>query len=152
METIARRYRVAKKEHHCDFCRGRIAKGEKYSYSFIRDGGDNWSHKAHLECEFVANELWSWINPWDGMTEDDFMDGCNTFCRKFICPHCASWDDEYEECRNDESYCIDKIAAKLKEYDFCIVTPPESLKIPAGRRCWGFVKKETPVTELPRMI
>lgn len=150
METIARRYRVAKKDHCCDFCRGQIAKGEKYSYSFIRDGGDHWSHKAHLECEFVANELWGWINPWDGMTDDDFMDGCNTFCRKMICPNCASWDDEYNECRNDESYCIDKITEKLMEYDFCLVKPPESMKVPAGRRYWGLVKKETPITKLPR--
>lgn len=150
METIARRYRVAKKEHHCDFCRGKIDKGEKYSYAFIRDGGDHWSHKSHLECEFVANELWSWINPWDGMHDDEFVDGCNSFCRRVICPHCPSWDDEVDECDKDEYYCIDKIVEKLKEFDWCLVKPPANLNIPPHRRCWGLCKKEEPVTKLPR--
>ena len=46
--------------------------------------------------------------------------------------------------------CMNKIVEKLKEFDFCLVKPPEFLNLAPGRRCWGFVKKEEPVTKLPR--
>lgn len=84
------------------------------------------------------------------MHDDEFLEGVQSFCRKMICPNCASWDDEYDECRNDEPYCMSKIVEKLKEFDFCLVKPPEFLDLKPVRRCWGFVKKDEPVTKLPR--
>ena len=150
MELIAHRYRVARKDYCCDLCRDTIKKGDKYCYSFIKDGGDYWIHRSHLECEFVSQELWEWINPWDGMHDDEFLEGVQSFCRRMICPNCASWDDEYDECRNDEPYCMSKIVEKLKEFDFCLVKPPECLNLKPSRRYWGFVKKDEPVTKLPR--
>ena len=148
MEQIARRYQRAKKRHVCEFCGASIEIGEKYCYQVIKDGSDFWDHKSHLECEFFCNELWEFIDPWDGMTEDDFNDGVREFCARMICPDCSSYDDEYRECRKDECYCIDKCVEKLKEYDFTLVKCdlPEA----QGKRCWGFVKKDNPVTKLPR--
>jgi hypothetical protein len=146
MELIAQRHRVARKEHKCDLCNGQIEKGTKYSYAFIKDNGDHWSFKSHLECEFVANELWDFINPWDGMRDDDFLDGCHDFCQHMICPKCPHFDGNC--CDQDEYFCFDKIVEVLKEYDFTLVKCdlPEA----RGKRCWGFVKKENPVTKLPR--
>ena len=148
MDLIAHRYRVAKKDYRCDLYRGNINKDDKYCYSFIEDGDDSWSHRAHIECEFVANELWNYINPWDGMSDEEFIDGCRDFCRHMLCPNCACWDDEYEECRNVQDFCFDKIVEELKKYDFTTVKTDDPRA--KGKRCWGFVKKDEPVTKLPR--
>lgn len=150
MEQIARRYRKAKKCYTCELCGYTIEVGEKYSYQVNKDGNDFWDFKSHLECEFLCNELWEFIDPWDGMYEDDFLDGVQDFCVRMICPNCPSYDNEHKECRNDQCYCMDKCVEKLKEYDFTLVKCdlPEAI----GRRCWGFVKKENPVKELPRYV
>ena len=74
-----------------------------------------------MECNDVANILWEYIDPYEGMTEDDFYNGCRDFCRVFICKDCEYADKEtYDEleCNLDKSYCLDKIVEKLKHYDF----------------------------------
>lgn len=149
MDLIARRYRVARKEHCCDLCRDTIEKEQKYSYSFIKDGSDHWSFRSHLECDFVMNELWEYINPWDGMHDDEFIDGCRDFCRHMLCPRCENCD-KYGDCTVDEDFCFDKIVEVLKEYDFTLVKPPVDNPNAWGKRCWGLVKKDEPVIKLPR--
>lgn len=150
MQQIAKRFPRAKKSYHCDLCRGSINKGEQYSYQFNTDGGEAYAFRSHLECDFVCNELWEFMNPWDGVTDWEFLDGCTEFCRRMICPNCAEWDKKCNECLKDELYCLEKVVEKLKEYDFCWIKPPVDVPEAVGKRCWGFVKKDTPVTELPR--
>lgn len=148
MESIARRYRKAKKEHICELCGNTISVGEKYCYQFNKDGSDVWSFKSHLECDFLCNELWYYIDPWDGMTEDEFIDGVRDFCRHMICPKCPKWNTTCYECTDDNDFCTEECVKVLKEYDFTTVKCdlPEA----RGRRAWGLVPKEHPVTELPR--
>lgn len=104
-EKISSEYRKARKRHRCDYCHGIIEPGEKYHHYVGKFDGNLYAWKSHEKCEFMAQELWDYIDPDDGMDADQFMEGCSAFCRVFICPDCGKWDTD--EC--GESYCIDKM-------------------------------------------
>jgi hypothetical protein len=44
----------AVREHKCDFCRSKIAKGERYACSVVKDLYGKYSLKHHIECEHTA--------------------------------------------------------------------------------------------------
>ena len=111
-EILQRKGRTARKPHTCSYCGGVIEKGETYDWAKLAHEGEIYEWKNHKKCGFIASELWSYIDPDDGMTDEDFRDGCLEFCQRFICPDCKQYDKEFEGCSKDESYCIDKI------YDF----------------------------------
>lgn len=115
-ETIRESYVHARKCYKCDYCGGLIKKGEKHHYAFLKNG-DVYDWRSHLECKFIAQELYEYIDPWDGMTCDDFIEGVDEFCQNFICPKCKAYDKETEECADDERYCLFKVAELLKEYE-----------------------------------
>ena len=108
-QNLSHKDRIARKEHRCDWCNETIHKGEKYHYqTFIYDGViHDW--KSHLSCERIVSAIWDYIDPDDGMTDDEFSEGCADVCREFICPDCPEWSKEYGECEKDESYCLDRI-------------------------------------------
>ena len=51
------------------------------------------------------------------MSEDQFQDGCQEVCQCFICPDCPNWNQEYDECDKDESYCIDRMDEFFKSHE-----------------------------------
>lgn len=104
--------RVARKEHRCNLCGGIIKQGELYRYSKLKlDSLYEW--KEHKKCEFIAGEIWEYCEPDEGMTYDDFYEGCCDICREFICPGC----EKYENGECDESYCLDKVYELLQKYE-----------------------------------
>lgn len=117
LETICQKSRKARKQHTCNYCGNKIEVGQVYNHAVMKFD-DVYTWKAHLECIQIATELWGFIDPLEGMTEDDFQYGCNDFCRTFICPDCECWDKEADECEKDETFCADKIYAFLQTHDF----------------------------------
>ena len=108
-QNLSRKDRIARKEHRCDWCNETINKGEKYYYeTFIYDG-EMCDWKSHLSCERIVSAIWDYIDPDEGMSADEFSEGCADVCREFICPDCPEWNKEYSECEKDESYCLDRI-------------------------------------------
>lgn len=114
---ISEKDRKARKPHRCDYCGAIIEKGEIYNRSFNIEGGVVYDWKSHKECQFIARELWDYIDPYDGMTEDDFQEGCRDFCLEFICPDCPEYDTECGECSQDNSYCVHKVYEKLQTHE-----------------------------------
>lgn len=108
-ETIEHRNRIARKAYSCDYCGGKIEKGETYDYYKGKYDGELFDWHAHLACQRVADAIWLYVDPDDGMGEDQFQDGCQEVCQRFICPDCQEWNKEYDECDKDESYCIDRM-------------------------------------------
>jgi hypothetical protein len=114
-EVLRECERVARKAHRCSYCGHKIRIGEKYNYAFLKyDGVYEW--KSHLRCEEIAQKLWNFIDPDEGMTEEDFKEGCHEFCAAFICPSCPNHEDD--DCKEDHYYCFDKIYAHLQTHDF----------------------------------
>lgn len=96
IEIISEKDRKARKPHICDYCGGTIEAGEVYNHCVIK-GDDIYTWDAHIVCKSVASDLWDYIDPWEGMTADDFQEGCQEFCRTFICPDCKQWNDGCEQ-------------------------------------------------------
>ena len=126
-DILEQKERVARKEHRCDYCFEIINKGEKYEWAKLVDDCQLYEWKNHIKCGFIARELWSFIDPDNGMTENDFKEGLSEFCNAFICPSCKEKD---EECY----YCIDKA------YDFL---QTHELTLTKDKRC-GWVWKCIP--------
>lgn len=119
-ELIKDECRKARKRHLCNYCGHDIEPGEKYNYSLLKDGGDVYSWRAHEKCNFIATELWDYIDPWEGLDEDQFQEGCFDFSRAFVCPDCEKWDMD-AGCDDDESYCLDKIYELLQKYELVCI-------------------------------
>ena len=123
VEIIKKVNRVARKPHRCDYCHMMIYEGEEYSYSFLKCNGESYSWYAHKHCDRIAEDLYSYMDPGEGITHEDFDEGCYNFCQDFVCPYCDSFNHDDLECNENGMYCIDHIAKFLethtvyKDYD-----------------------------------
>jgi hypothetical protein len=117
-EILENKKRIAKKQHKCSYCGEAIEKGYTYDYQKLVHDGYLYEWKNHIECGVIASELWNYVDPNEGMTEEDFKEGCRDFCDTFICPSCNKYDDEYGGCKDGKRYCIDKISETLKTNSF----------------------------------
>ena len=102
--------RKAKKEHRCDLCGEIIQKGEIYYWSKNIYDGTIYEWREHKKCQSICGAIWDYVDPDEGMSDQDFHDGCAEVCQIFVCPDCLKWNKEYEGCEDDESYCIDRLA------------------------------------------
>ena len=117
VELIESSIKKARKSHRCDYCGEIIEKGEEYDYQKNIFDGTFYEWHTHLACSHVASAIWDYVDPDDGMSDQDFMDGCQEVCQRFICPDCPEWEKEYGECNKDESYCIDKMDEFFKTHE-----------------------------------
>ena len=104
-EAILSEWRTARKPHVCNYCNGWIQPGEKYHHYVGKYDGEIYTWDSHDKCEYVAQEIWEYCDPYEGLGEDEFHEGCCAVCRTFICPDCEKYDDG--DCGN--SYCLDKL-------------------------------------------
>ena len=115
VETLKECERKARKRHVCSYCGAYIEPGEKYDYATLAYDGDIYDWKSHKECSFVSGEIWHYVDPDDGMTEDDFRYAVQELCVCFVCPECEKWDKEADECADGCSYCIHKLYETLQK-------------------------------------
>jgi len=115
MSEIIKSYdRKARKAHICNYCSCNISLGETYHISVLRHEGALYEWKSHSKCAQISRELWEYIDPDEGMDDEDFNQGCNDFCKTFICPDCQSYDKLDDECNDEHNYCIDLIYEKFQ--------------------------------------
>ena len=114
-EIICEKTRTARKIHKCDYCGGNIEAGEKYNDAALKYDGTVYNWRSHKKCDYIASEIWEYVDPCDGgMCADDFAEGCQDFCRAFVCPDCPCYEEN--ECMEDEPYCLEKIYAILQNH------------------------------------
>lgn len=137
-EVIRSGQRKARKQHQCDYCGAAIEKGEVYDYAFCKYD-DVYTWKSHIECQYIVDELWEYIDPDDcGVTSDDFHNVVSEFCRQFVCPKCDKvnlYEYDNVECNDDESYCVHKVYALLKTHKLVRIKKD-------GHWTYGFELKE----------
>jgi len=74
MEIISTSKPKARKEHTCNYCAGRIQKGEVYERSYLKND-DPYVWKSHLNCSAIATKLDMFNNcDVEGLTDDDFQE------------------------------------------------------------------------------
>lgn len=113
VEVISSNDVKARKEHECGLCTEKIQKGETYNNQTCKFEGSIYTFKAHTQCKEIASMLWNYIDPDEGMTDQDFLDGVQEYCYGFVCSHCEKYIDE--DCSIGNSYCLDKVHTRLKE-------------------------------------
>ena len=118
IEVIREEQRKARKPHTCSYCGEVIQPGEIYNHDVLAYDGNMYEWKSHQKCMYIATALWEYIDPDEGMTAEDFDEGCIDFCRAFICPDCPDADLEVEDCKLGRTHCIDKIYDFLQTHDF----------------------------------
>ena len=106
MDVISSKIVKARKEHTCGYCNQSIHPGELYHRQFITNGADHYEWLSHMKCNFLANYLWYYIGPIEGMTSEEFIEGCRQFKNQFVCEECT----EYHNCNRHET-CMDQIYA-----------------------------------------
>ena len=129
-EILAERERKAAKCHACSYCGEEIQKGEVYDWAKLTFDGQLYEWKSHKKCFCIASALWNYIDPDNGMTAEDFDEGCADFSRVFVCPDCPSFDRETGNCAEEKTYCTEKIYSLLQTHDFC-----RDQKMPWAWRC-----------------
>ena len=78
----------ARKPYKCDYCGRIIVKGEVHDWQKNIYDGSFYEWRCHLSCARVASAIWEYVDPDEGMSDQDFMDGCQEVCQRFICPDC----------------------------------------------------------------
>lgn len=117
-DILKSRWRKSRKRYVCSFCGDYIELGEKYRRDTLVNDGHLYEWFSHEKCDFLASELWGYVDPDDsGMTADDFQEACQNFCAHFVCLACENWDIEYCECTADDCCCTDKVYETLKKYE-----------------------------------
>lgn len=116
-ETLDRKDRKAMKEHRCDLCGDWIRKGELYHWQKSIYDGTIYEWHEHMNCSEVCGAIWDYVDPDEGMDEDQFQDGCQEISQIFICPDCPKYNKEYEECEDDETFCIGRMAEFFKTHE-----------------------------------
>lgn len=117
-EILDERERKAKKCHSCSYCGEEIQKGEVYDWAKLTFDGQIYEWKSHKKCSCIASALWSYIDPDNGMTAEEFDEGCTQFSSVFVCPGCPSFDRETGDCAEEKTYCTEKIYSLLQTHDF----------------------------------
>lgn len=75
METISRTKPKARIDHRCNFCNGRILKGEQYNKQTNVYDGQIYDWKSHLDCQWIAQKLRMYDDMGDGgLTQDEFIE------------------------------------------------------------------------------
>lgn len=107
--------RKARKSHSCDYCGCEIPVGKKYNCASLIYDNRLYDWKAHLDCQFIAQALWSWIDPDDyGLDSEHFQESVQEFCAAYVCPNCVHWDGE--DCKTGNNYCLSKVCAILRTH------------------------------------
>ena len=76
MDFIRESYPIARKEHQCDYCCGKILIGTNYCNQVLKyDYLYEW--KSHLRCEAIVGKLNMHDNCDEGVTSDDFYEYIN---------------------------------------------------------------------------
>ncbi len=116
-ELIERKNVKARKQYTCDYCGEIIKKGEVHDWQKNICDGTFYEWRCHLSCSRVASGIWDYVDPDEGMSDQEFMDGCQEVCQRFVCPDCPHWDKEYGDCDKDETYCIDRLDDFFQKYE-----------------------------------
>lgn len=131
-DLLVSKERVARKQHTCFYCGGTIEKGETYAWSKTACDGELSEWTLHNKCDFVANKLWSYIEPDpEGMTDEDFREGCAQFYTSFICPETS------DKKARSHNYHVNEIYAFLQENDLKKVASPRD-----WMKQWACIPKE----------
>ena len=125
MEMLTQCFRKARKRYSCGFCGRTIEKGERYKEQRCIGDGGPYVFRSHERCQRVSNAIWDYVDPDNGMTQDEFCDAVNELMSTFFCPfRCDRFDKENGECKEGRfgTNCTAKFDEYLKTHELVLDT------------------------------
>ena len=89
-DVVSETTQKARKEYTCADCAQPIEVGRKYFRQFMVDGGDNWTHKTHVDCNEASWDIYRWFDltygdDWQGLAHASAEDrDCAQDIAKFL--------------------------------------------------------------------
>lgn len=127
MNVLSRKEVSARKQHRCGYCGCAIEKGERYEEQRCVSGGSVYTFRAHLRCQSLCDKIWDYVDPCEGMTEDDFGDAVQSLMSTFYCPfHCDAWERDIQDCNCGFDYdvCVRRFAKFMETRQLVQVVEP----------------------------
>ena len=91
IEILSNKKVKARKEHTCNYCGGKINKGEIYEISSLKYEGTIYPWKNHLKCDKLTSDLTMFDDLYgEGLDEETF----NEIVQEFIYKNLS--EDEWE--------------------------------------------------------
>lgn len=95
LECYTQKFPIARKEHKCEFCRKKIAVGEKYSHMFGKFDGEFFDRKTCMPCDRMIGEYCAEVD--DEFNYEEITD----YLREKYC-----WECEWlEDCEDTPESC-----------------------------------------------
>ena len=139
MEVIERRNVRARKDHRCDLCGCVIAKGELHEWQKNKCNGELYVFRVHLHCQELSGKIWDYVDPDEGMCDDEFYDALLALASIFYCPfHCDEYEEDMCDCDRgfDADVCVRRFAKFMESRELRL------LKDFDGVTRWRMVKVE----------
>ena len=128
---------IARRSHTCNYCHAPIEKGERYCRSVNKFDGELYTWKAHIHCDHVAQAIWDWVDPDEGMDEFTFQECSKQVMHDFFCKgNCNQWDDEDGCMEGGWPHCLRKFSEYMNTHRLVQVRKSN------GMRIWEMAKKE----------
>lgn len=87
LECYTTKFPVARKEHKCEFCRKKIAVGEKYSCFSGKYDGEFFNRKTCLPCDKMINEYCAEVD------SEFYYEEIVCYLHDKYCPKCERLED-----------------------------------------------------------
>lgn len=139
METIRTSIVKARKQHTCDYCGGKISKGEKYKHIINVCDRRPYTWRSHLSCAKLCGKIWNYVDPDEGMESDAFCEAVYELANTFYCPfHCDEYDKDLHDCDSGFDYdvCVERFAKFMEDREL------ETILDPNHGLCYQIVKNE----------
>lgn len=120
MEMLSCKIVKARKEHLCNMCATKIAKGERYEHQTNKCDGRIYEWRTHLHCKKICSEIWDYVDPDEGMTGDDFRDAVKELMHQFYCPcACTEYIKAFGDCERgfDREVCVKRFAQFMETHE-----------------------------------
>lgn len=127
LEIISNETRKANKEHRCDWCNGKIEKGESYEITTLKND-DIYVWKNHIRCSVLYDKLNMKDNEWDeGTDADQFSENISEYINELsteeqvkMISFYLNKDELNQQLINSENQrkmLADEVEELLKEHD-----------------------------------
>ena len=113
MEFYSEACYTARKEHRCEMCGRKIARGEQYVYQSGKWDGDFFTRKLHRQCNLLLYDYCTEVD--EEFTYSSVLEYAEEqYCHD--CEHAACNDDRegWTECKEDVTTCP-KVLTKMMD-------------------------------------
>lgn len=105
---------IARKDHICDYCFGKIEKGSKYRRTTLIYDDKPYDWKEHQECGDITQllDMWDWVD-FEGLSPEQFQEAVWEYVRE------KHYDEEIDDTAKEwQNLTTHEAVLKILNEDF----------------------------------